>query len=108
MPKIVDHDKRRFTIAQAAVTVIAEQGLEATKLSDIARLAGMTTGSVSHYFSGKDAVLMAALEMSYDMMFADMAEVSASEELQLLRHYRASLANNTAKAHRHDRVDGFL
>ena len=79
MPKIVDHDKRRFTIAQAAVTVIAEQGLEATKLSDIARLAGMTTGSVSHYFSGKDAVLMAALEMSYDMMFADMAEVSATK-----------------------------
>jgi len=78
MPKIVDHEKRRHTIAQAAVTVIAEQGLEATKLSTIARVAGMTTGSVTHYFSDKDAVLMAALEMSYDMMFADMDQVAVN------------------------------
>ena len=79
MPKIVDHEKRRTTIAQAAVAIIAEQGLEATKLSDIARLAGMTTGSVTHYFRDKDAVLMAALEMSYDMMFADMEHVASNE-----------------------------
>ena len=76
MPKIVDHEKRRHTIAQAAVTVIAEQGLEATKLSTIARLAGMTTGSVTHYFSDKDAVLMAALEMSFKMLFSDMDRVA--------------------------------
>jgi AcrR family transcriptional regulator len=80
MPKIVDHDQRRITIAQAAVTVIAEHGLEATKLSDIASLAGMTTGSVTHYFSDKDAVLMAALEMSYDMMFADMELVASYKD----------------------------
>jgi len=79
MPKIVDHDQRRTTIAKAAVSVIAEQGLEATKLSDIASLAGMTTGAVTHYFSDKDSVLMAALEMSYDMMFADMEHVASNE-----------------------------
>ncbi|UTW11867.1 TetR/AcrR family transcriptional regulator [Marinobacterium rhizophilum] len=65
-------------IAQAAVAVIAEKGLEATKLTDIARLAGVTTGAVTHYFSDKDAVLTAALELAYDMMFTHMELVSAS------------------------------
>jgi AcrR family transcriptional regulator len=65
MPKIVNHEKRRTTIAQAAVVVITEQGLESTKLLDIAGLAGMTTGAITHFFTDKDAVLMAALEMAY-------------------------------------------
>lgn len=80
MPKIVDHEKRRIAIATAAVGVISEKGLEATKLSDIAKLASMTTGSVTHYFKDKDAVLMAALEMSYHTMFADMERGSSSKD----------------------------
>ena len=80
MPKIVNHEKRRTTIAQAAVVVITEQGLESTKLLDIAGLAGMTTGAITHYFTDKDAVLMAALEMAYDMLFANMEQVSSSED----------------------------
>ena len=80
MPKIVDHEKRRTSIAKAAVSVIAEKGLEATKLSDIAKLAGMTTGSITHYFSDKDAVLMAALEMSYETMFDDMERSSSTND----------------------------
>ena len=80
MPKIVNHKKRRTTIAQATVEVIAEQGLESTKLLDIAGLAGMTTGAITHYFSDKDAVLMAALEMAYDMMFANMDQVSSASD----------------------------
>lgn len=67
-------------IAQAAVDVIARKGLEATKLTDIARLAGVTTGAVTHYFSDKDAVLMAALELAYDMLFANMERVATSAE----------------------------
>ncbi len=79
MPKIVDHDQRRKTIGAAAMKVIAERGLEATKLVDIARLAGVTTGAVTHYFSDKDAILMAALEMAYDIMFANMEHVKEQE-----------------------------
>jgi TetR/AcrR family transcriptional repressor of bet genes len=80
MPKIVNHKERRITIAQAAVEVIAEKGLESTKLLDIAGVAGITTGAITYYFSDKDAVLMAALEMSYDMMFANMDQVSAAAD----------------------------
>ena len=62
MPKIVDHEERRRAIANAAVDAIAANGLSGVKLTDIARAAGVTTGSIAHYFPDKDAVLAAALE----------------------------------------------
>ena len=62
MPKIVDHEERRRAIAAAAVDAIAKNGLSGVKLTDIARSAGVTTGSIAHYFPDKDAVLAAALE----------------------------------------------
>ena len=82
MPKIVDHDKRRNAIARAAMSVIAERGLEATKLSDIGRLAGVTTGAITHYFADKDAVLMAALEAAYEDMFVRMSRVTSQGDYQ--------------------------
>jgi TetR/AcrR family transcriptional repressor of bet genes len=61
MPKQVDHDQQRQSLAAAALGVIAEQGLEAARLRDVAARAGVTTGAVTHYFDGKDAMLEAAL-----------------------------------------------
>jgi TetR/AcrR family transcriptional repressor of bet genes len=68
------------SIRSCVSEVIAEQGLESTKILDIASLAGMTTGAITHYFSDKDAVLMAALEMAYDMMFANMEQVASFQD----------------------------
>jgi TetR/AcrR family transcriptional regulator, transcriptional repressor of bet genes len=62
MPKQVDHDLQRQSIAAAALGVIAEHGLEAARLRDVAARAGVTTGAVTHYFDGKDAMLEAALD----------------------------------------------
>ncbi len=60
MPKIVDHEKRRDLISQAACGVIARIPLDRLTLRDIAAAAGCTTGAVTHYFSDKDVVLAAA------------------------------------------------
>jgi len=62
MPKIVDHDQRRDSIAQAACEVIARVPLDRITLRDIARASRCTTGAVSHYFADKDEVLAAALD----------------------------------------------
>jgi TetR/AcrR family transcriptional repressor of bet genes len=62
MPKIVDHDQRRDSIAKAACEVIASVPLDRLTLRDIANAAGYTTGAVSHYFADKDEVLTAALD----------------------------------------------
>ncbi|MFK5977990.1 MAG: TetR/AcrR family transcriptional regulator [Rhizobiaceae bacterium] len=62
MPKKVNIDVQRQMIATAAIGVIDQSGLEKTRLRDVARAGNMTTGTVTHYFDGKDAVLEAALE----------------------------------------------
>lgn len=61
MPKVVDHDARRVTIVEAALTVIATAGLEGATVRRIAEAAGSTTGLVTHYFASKDDILIAAL-----------------------------------------------
>jgi TetR/AcrR family transcriptional regulator, transcriptional repressor of bet genes len=61
MPKIIDVAAQRLTIANAAIDVIDEAGLDGARLRDVARAANVTTGAVTHYFDGKDAVLEAAL-----------------------------------------------
>jgi AcrR family transcriptional regulator len=61
VPKIVDHHERRSTIAAAAARVIADDGLDRATLQSIACRAGVTTGSVTHYFADKDEVILAAL-----------------------------------------------
>jgi len=49
-------------ITNAAIAVIDETGLDGARLRDVARAGNVTTGAVTHYFDGKDAVLEAALE----------------------------------------------
>lgn len=61
MPKIVDHDERRTTISSAAAELIAEEGIEATTMKRIGARAGRTTGAVTHYFTDKNDVVLAAL-----------------------------------------------
>ena len=62
MPKRVDIETQQRSIASAAISVIHGAGLEGTRLRDVARAAQVTTGAVTHYFDGKEALLEAALE----------------------------------------------
>jgi AcrR family transcriptional regulator len=66
VPRLVDHAERRRTIVGAACRLIAARGMDATNMRDLAREAGYTNGALSHYFSGKDAILRAAFEHVFD------------------------------------------
>ncbi len=70
MPKIVDHDSQRRRIADAAVRAIGASGLDRVRLVDVARAAEATTGTLTHYFDGKDALLAAALERVAERLVA--------------------------------------
>jgi TetR/AcrR family transcriptional repressor of bet genes len=74
MPKQVDRDLQRQSLAAAALGVISEQGLEAARLRDVAARAGVTTGAVTHYFDGKDAILEAALDEIVRQILTDQDE----------------------------------
>lgn len=62
MPKQVDHDQRRVQIAEALQRLTSRAGLEGVSLRQVAAEAGMSMGSVQHYFKTKDEMLLFALE----------------------------------------------
>jgi len=62
VPKQVDHEQRRVQIAEALQRLTTRSGLEGVSLRQVAAEAGMSMGSVQHYFRTKDEMLRYALE----------------------------------------------
>jgi AcrR family transcriptional regulator len=81
---------RRTDILRAASRVFAKKGFVATKISDIAREAGLSHGLVYHYFENKDAVFGAILEEKLARMRSAMEEDAALPGTSLDR-MRASI-----------------
>jgi len=61
MPRHVDHDARRRQLAQAVCELIADHGIEAVTLREVAARAGVSMGAVQRAFA-KDGMLLFALE----------------------------------------------
>ena len=64
MPKIVDADRRRAEITDAAARLIARAGIEAVRMREVAAEAGWTTGAVAHYFTDKRELLLKTFQAS--------------------------------------------
>ena len=64
------HPARKEAILEAACRAIAERGFPATRITDVARVAGTSTGTVHYYFETRDEVLMAALRWAGERLFA--------------------------------------
>jgi AcrR family transcriptional regulator len=60
-PADADNDSRE-QILQAARHVIVQRGFAQTRVADIARVAGVSTGTVHYHFDTKEGVLLAALK----------------------------------------------
>jgi TetR/AcrR family transcriptional repressor of bet genes len=63
VPAAVDHDEKRHAIARIAADLIAERGLEAATIRQVAARAGFSTTVVTHYFANKRAMLLAAYRL---------------------------------------------
>lgn len=64
MPRLVDHAERRRSIIETTWRLIAEHGIDALNLRDLARECGYAgPGVLSHYFDGKDALLLASYRL---------------------------------------------
>lgn len=84
MPLKVDHNSRRLEIADAALDAIAERGLDAVRLVDIAHATSATTGQIVHYFPDKDAVLLAALDAIIEQLLTKDGQAESAEDLSSL------------------------
>ncbi len=58
MPRIVNHEKKRKLIAEAAWSIIKKEGIEKASIRRVAIEAGMSAGALRHYFSTKDEMLL--------------------------------------------------
>src|SRR5438309_10122201 len=69
---------RREQIVEAAVAVIAEQGLQNLSLSAIEKKAGMSRGQLTYYFPATEDILLAVLDRMIATMHRRAQEGNAS------------------------------
>ena len=60
--------RTREALLDAALSVFAERGVQASTLADVASRAGVTRGAVYHHFANKDSVLRAVLAEPWDLL----------------------------------------
>src|SRR5262245_26130150 len=60
--------RRREQIVEAAVAIIAEEGLQHLSLSAIEERAGMSRGQLTYYFPAKEDILLAVFDRLLAMM----------------------------------------
>jgi AcrR family transcriptional regulator len=131
MPKIVDHDRQRARFAEAAIRLVAREGFEGMNMRAVAAEAGLSYGSLFHYFESKDQLLMQAVRHFTEQQTERVnAYSSRFRGLEALRHllfddalvsendrdiavvwmaflYKASLQQRFAEMHM-DLIDGWL
>jgi AcrR family transcriptional regulator len=78
-PEPVAVDERVEAILAAACRAIVSRGFDATRIADIAREAGTSTGTVHYYFETKHDVLLAALKWANEQPYTRMDEVLGDE-----------------------------
>ncbi|MCX7621278.1 MAG: TetR/AcrR family transcriptional regulator [Acidimicrobiales bacterium] len=78
---MASHQERRAEtrtrLLEAAATLFAERGIEASSIDAIAELAGRTSGAVYDHFGGKEGLLQALLESWVDDVAAAIGSALA-------------------------------
>lgn len=69
----------RAKILAAVVDSIAQVGYQATTAAEITRRSGVTWGAVQHHFGGKDGMLTAVLEDSFNRFAARIEEIPSED-----------------------------
>ena len=85
-------DARRAQLLQAASNVFSRIGFHAANVSDVATEAGVSQGTIYHYFKSKDDLFMAVFEawetesFYQEVRAATVKSVSAAEQLRQLAY----------------------
>ncbi|REF00513.1 TetR/AcrR family transcriptional regulator [Thermomonospora umbrina] len=67
------HEQRRRQIADAVLAVVADRGLQAVSLNEVALQAGVSPGRVQHYFPTRQRLIEAAFERGNELSSARIA-----------------------------------
>ncbi|RNJ42779.1 hypothetical protein B5V01_22525 [Mesorhizobium erdmanii] len=83
MPKIIDVEQTRLRIARAACKAIAQKGISAVTMIDIAKAANVTTGMITHYYEGKADIIAAAMRIPFLNLERNLARLLKKGETDL-------------------------
>lgn len=76
MPKIVDHELQREKVAQAAWRVIQKQGIEQASVRKIAEEAGVSVGSMRHYFNSQSELYAYSMRLVSKRVYKRMEQIT--------------------------------
>jgi AcrR family transcriptional regulator len=68
--------RRRDQVVEAAMAIIAEQGIQCLSLSEIEKRAGMSRGQLTYYFPTKESILLAVFDRVLERMYQRMGAES--------------------------------
>jgi len=68
----------RSRIIAAVLESISEVGFHRTTANEVTRRAGVTWGAVQHHFGGKDGMLVAVLEASFEHFASQLEDIPTS------------------------------
>lgn len=90
--------ERRVEIADAALHVIAEQGIASFTMERLSREVGMTSGALFRHFSSKEEILAATVERAADLLKGSFppADSLPLERLQAFVQARTALVGGNA------------
>ncbi|MBC6460603.1 TetR/AcrR family transcriptional regulator [Actinomadura sp. HBU206391] len=80
MPKVVDPAERRSELAAAVWRVIRRNGLDHASVRNVAREAGLSMGSLRHYFATQSELMIFALQLIIDRIEARIEALHTEPE----------------------------
>jgi AcrR family transcriptional regulator len=89
VPKIVDHEKRRWELVRAVWAVVRERGVQGASVRAVARQAGWSPSSVQYYFSTQSELLRFALRAMSEA--AELRLAAPNESTEPLDRARTTL-----------------
>jgi AcrR family transcriptional regulator len=95
---------RRDELLELAATMMAERGLRATTVRDIADAAGILSGSLYHHFSSKEEMVDEVMRVFLDWLFARYQKIVDTESNPLERFKGLFMVSFEAIEHRHAQV----
>lgn len=88
---------RRHSLTDAAITLLASDGVHGLTHRSAERAAGLPAGTASNYFRNREELLVAAAERIVELHLADMAQADAAAVEQVDRHVPGGPAPDLAE-----------
>jgi AcrR family transcriptional regulator len=80
MPKVVDPVERRRELVEAVLRVIRRDGLEQASVRNVAREAGLSMGSLRHYFASQSELMVFAFRTVIDRIESRLARLEPESD----------------------------